>query len=1559
MVQGIEPEKDRPWFLAFFPELLSTVRDLPIHGDVFAKMINFMCGGLQHERFKGARPMILTTAVKLISTSLRRTENFAEEIKVVRSVLAIHANVFVSVAFAPSHSGGEWAKPRDAAQDLIKTILFKDVEDVASAIVQLCRLLASRSDAILPHCKIDGDLWAKTYASIQMSDFESISTVISVAAQAAHIDVLTKNSFLPSLKTRKDPKIAASGESIIDDINASLNTISDGFLTLLSSCADSPSTQLLDLIRRPSVVKHIVILMLSPVERLQTGAQMLVGQAFDVDGRLDCFRAILENLPDASLDGLFQFMETFIKYAPHVPEACSLSKSLVRCLTDIIEVLCSGINGLLHIARWTRIEDKAGPASRLPELWHLMSKCITIVFKRTPSWSLYFEPEEMTAWMRDALIFGRDMLAQRRVIESVASSAPHIISSKRAKSIAEAMVDDLQGTLPELARWLRLTDEELLHQSFALLQSLLDCLRETHVLPSPEGTARLTKHIDDARKKDPNRPQTRLDSARLSQLEDALAAFDEEDEVQIISHTTRPIKKPEADSRSAKARETAQPRQSHTSTKATPAASLSKVDFTKEDQKKLNTLDPVPTFRRQDKVTLPSVPRGPSSRSSSVTGSKSDGANSNEPADSSDDSESEEEESQSGLAALVKFQKSPKVKKPTERRQVKLLDIPSKGNRVLNDRLAQRQDARRTALRLKPDISGLHRALLSWSYDHVGPLPPSFSKTSHLRPIPDQFADHNHYLSIFEPLLLLECWSQIVQSKDEKQDACDCKITGRGFIDNWLDLDATLSEPLPKDWRLAETDIILLRPLGGKSSILGKVQSYRTSSQGVYAAFRVLISPTQTDPGLQINTHWRLSKVFSTLHREYAALMAAPYFDSFDNILQPRLTPIPSINRQDISRTMARYKLNEPQAVAILGSMQVDGFALIQGPPGTGKTSTICGLVQTFLESRLKPATILNMGRNGVSADREPVKKILLCAPSNAAIDEVSHRLKEIRPASGGSPLNVVRIGTEKSINIAVKDISLDNLVDQKLNADQSARGTAPKDTDNEVTLVRSELEAVRKMKEQKVAELASVQNNAARMIAIEADIKRLTSRRLTLGQQFDRLKDKRKNEFRSLDATRRKYRAEVLNEADVICATLSGAGHESLEQYDFEMVIIDEAAQAIELSSLIPLKFSCKRCVMVGDPQQLPPTVLSQEASKYKYNQSLFVRLQKRQPDAVHLLSIQYRMHPEISQLPSRLFYQGRLLDGPDMATKTIQPWQSHEKFGTYQFFNVARGQEHQASSHSIKNDLECQVAVALYNRLRQEYSDIDFDYRVGIVTMYRGQVLELKRLFQLRFGYDITGKIHFSTVDGFQGQEKDIIILSCVRAGPGLQNIGFLSDLRRMNVAMTRAKSSLFILGHAATLERSDETWREIVGNARARSLLLEADVNFFTAPSLPPGTLPRVIKPKANIKPSLHPPLDLATPRDLMSSVNKNPIVTNHAKPIMAPQDVASQSSMAAGTVSLAEGASMGQKRPADHEAAERPQVSTSNESLPKPVPPPAKRQKKDKGSIFIPKKPNRRP
>ena len=152
--------------------------------------------------------------------------------------------------------------------------------------------------------------------------------------------------------------------------------------------------------------------------------------------------------------------------------------------------------------------------------------------------------------------------------------------------------------------------------------------------------------------------------------------------------------------------------------------------------------------------------------------------------------------------------------------------------------------------------------------------------------------------------------------------------------------------------------------------------------------------------------------------------------------------------------------------------------------------------------------------------------------------------------------------------------------------------------------------------------------------------------------------------------------------------------------------------------------------------------------------------------------------MNPQISRLPSKAFYEGRLLDGPDMDKKTAQPWHREPRFGVYKFFNAVRGREEEPTAgQSLINREECQIVAAIYNRLTRQFPAVDFDYRIGIVTMYRAQLLELKKQFRNRFGPEILGKVDFNTVDGFQGQEKDIIILSCVRAGTSTNTIGFLS--------------------------------------------------------------------------------------------------------------------------------------------------------------------------------------
>jgi senataxin len=299
---------------------------------------------------------------------------------------------------------------------------------------------------------------------------------------------------------------------------------------------------------------------------------------------------------------------------------------------------------------------------------------------------------------------------------------------------------------------------------------------------------------------------------------------------------------------------------------------------------------------------------------------------------------------------------------------------------------------------------------------------------------------------------------------------------------------------------------------------------------------------------------------------------------------------------------MEKYGVNEPQAGAIVGAMNTEGFSSIQGwvptcplpqqdltrarrPPGTGKTSTICGLVQAHLAKRARPATKINVGRGPGTTEKTCPPKILLCAPSNAAIDEVAHRLKDGILGGGKRGLipKVVRVGADSAINATVKDISLDFLVDQKVNSDpDSAR---PSGSTNEIAVVRRELDLVKKERQKKLEELSQVENNTAKTTLLEDEIKRLNQKRMALTQQVDRLRDKSKSDYRALDAARRKIRSEILQEADVICGTLSGSGHEGLqlERFDFEMVIIDEAAQAIELSTLIPLKYKCNRCILVG----------------------------------------------------------------------------------------------------------------------------------------------------------------------------------------------------------------------------------------------------------------------------------------------------------------------------------------------------------------------------------------
>jgi senataxin len=245
----------------------------------------------------------------------------------------------------------------------------------------------------------------------------------------------------------------------------------------------------------------------------------------------------------------------------------------------------------------------------------------------------------------------------------------------------------------------------------------------------------------------------------------------------------------------------------------------------------------------------------------------------------------------------------------------------------------------------------------------------------------------------------------------------------------------------------------------------------------------------------------------------------------------------------------------------------------------------------------------------------------------------------------------------------------------------------------------------------------------------------------------------------------------------------------------------------------------------LVGDPKQLPPTVLSREAAGFQYEQSLFVRMQLNHPDDVHLLDTQYRMHPDISRFPSQAFYDGRLLDGQGLAQLRTKLWHESSLLGPYRFFDVQGSHRKGASGYSLINREEVAVALQLYNRLTTDYAPYDFSEKIGIITPYKSQLKELKTQFERHFGETIFDRVEFNTTDAFQGRESEIIIFSCVRASPH-GGIGFLDDIRRMNVGLTRAKSSLWVLGNSPSLLRN-EFWGNLVRDAQRRDCYTDGDL------------------------------------------------------------------------------------------------------------------------------------
>jgi len=323
-----------------------------------------------------------------------------------------------------------------------------------------------------------------------------------------------------------------------------------------------------------------------------------------------------------------------------------------------------------------------------------------------------------------------------------------------------------------------------------------------------------------------------------------------------------------------------------------------------------------------------------------------------------------------------------------------------------------------------------------------------------------------------------------------------------------------------------------------------------------------------------------------------------------------------------------------------------------------------------------------------------------------------------------------------------------------------------------------------------------------------------------------DELGDLSESDEKKLMGLLRSAAKDVLTAADVVCCTCVSAGDPRLAKMRFKSVLIDEAAQAMEPEALIPIMHGCKKLVLVGDHCQLGPVITSKVAAKAGLGQSLFERMVLLGIRPIRL-TVQYRMHPCLSEFPSNTFYEGSLQNGVTAADRAGAlsefPWPS---FSKPMMFWVHIGKEEiSASGTSYLNRLEAtSVEKSVTHLLRNSVAPS----RIGVITPYEGQRAHIASLFS-RSGtlkQDLYRDIEVASVDAFQGREKDYIIVSCVRSSEQV-GIGFLSDPRRLNVALTRARLGLVVIGNPKVLGKQP-LWNQLIYHFKDNQVLAEGSLN-----------------------------------------------------------------------------------------------------------------------------------
>ncbi len=479
-------------------------------------------------------------------------------------------------------------------------------------------------------------------------------------------------------------------------------------------------------------------------------------------------------------------------------------------------------------------------------------------------------------------------------------------------------------------------------------------------------------------------------------------------------------------------------------------------------------------------------------------------------------------------------------------------------------------------------------------------------------------------------------------------------------------------------------------------------------------------------------------------------------------------------------------ELNEYQRRAVERSLAAENIFLIHGPPGTGKTTTLVESIVRHVERGFK---------------------VLATADSNVATDNLLERLID-------RGIRAVRVGNPVKVLSSVRKHSLDHLLEQEPRYHRAKKlyEEIEKIKKDQERFVRPEPRYRRGLSDQEIMKHA---RTGTYIRGLHPKILRSMAKWLKLQEKIRALYEEARKEEE--EAVKR-----ILSRAQVVCCTNSTAGSEALQAFSFDLVAIDEATQATEPSCLVPL-VKGKKLLMAGDHKQLPPTVLSPEAQE-ALSFTLFERMLSLYGERIYeMLRIQYRMNEKIMRFPSEEFYGGKLIAHESVAARTLKLKESAlQKFEepvrsilnpekVIIFWNTEGTEKRREGDTSYYNEREAHRVKLLAEAL------LEAGVRpqdIGIISPYDGQVRLLEQML------DFAG-VEVKTVDGFQGREKEVIILSLVRANDKGE-IGFLKDYRRLNVAITRARSKLVILGNEATL-RADSVYRKLIDYIKREGLYI----------------------------------------------------------------------------------------------------------------------------------------